>query len=114
MPMAPCDWVTKPSSLNSAQERAGIGAVLAEKLRALCRPHAVAGPPVTTMDLHIPVLFRHAGERTVAEFDALLNAVGFRRERVVPTRSPAGARGRWNVAEMYPPANLHGSACHGR
>ena len=57
---------------------------------AVLPERAADHPAVTTMDLHMLVLFRHARERTVAEFDALLAAAGFRRERVVPTRSPAG------------------------
>jgi hypothetical protein len=41
------------------------------------------------MDLHMLLLFG-ARERTEAEFRLLLARAGFRVERVIPTRSPAG------------------------
>jgi hypothetical protein len=45
---------------------------------------------VTSMDLHMLLLFPGARERTEAEFAALLADAGFQVERVMPTRSPVG------------------------
>lgn len=46
-------------------------------------------PAAVRMDVHMLLLFG-ARERTEAEFRNLLSRTGFRVERVVPTRSPAG------------------------
>jgi len=52
---------------------------------------ALAEGPRTadTMDLHMLALFG-GRERTTAEYEELLTATGFRLQRAVPTRSPAG------------------------
>ena len=58
-----------------------VDAILPERARD--RPAAIR------MDLHMLLLFA-ARERTQAEFEALLEHTGFRMDRLVPTRSPAG------------------------
>ena len=58
-----------------------VEAILPERARD--RPEAIR------MDLHMMLLLG-ARERTKAEFEALLKRTGFRLERLVPTRSPAG------------------------
>jgi hypothetical protein len=58
-----------------------VEAILPERARD--RPAAIR------MDLHMMLLLG-ARERTKAEFEALLERTGFRVERLVPTRSPAG------------------------
>ena len=58
-----------------------VEAILPERARD--RPAAIR------MDLHMLLLFA-ARERTQAEFEALLEHTGFRMDRLVPTRSPAG------------------------
>jgi hypothetical protein len=58
-----------------------VEAILPERARD--RPEAIR------MDLHMMLLLG-ARERTKAEFEALLERTGFRLERLVPTRSPAG------------------------
>jgi hypothetical protein len=54
-------------------------------------------PAAIRMDLHMLTLL-HGHERTVAEYQRLLEAAGFRLVRVVPTRSPAGV----SVVEAAP------------
>ena len=46
-------------------------------------------PAAIRMDLHMLRLLG-ARERTKAEFEALRDRIGFRMDRLVPTRSPAG------------------------
>ena len=56
---------------------------------AILPERATEGPLAIGMDLHMLLLFG-AGERTRAQFHALLGEAGFAVRRIIPTASPAG------------------------
>ncbi len=58
-------------------------------IEAVLPERAHEKPAAIRMDLHMLALL-HGHERTVAEYERLLGAAGFRLGRVVPTGSPAG------------------------
>lgn len=58
-------------------------------LEAVLPERAVENPAAIRMDLHM-LLLLPGRERTAAEFAALLQAAGFRLQRIVPTPSPSG------------------------
>ena len=58
-------------------------------VEAILPERARDAPAAIRMDLHMMLLFG-AAERTAAQFETLLDRAGFRVERLVPTRSPAG------------------------
>jgi hypothetical protein len=58
-------------------------------IEAVLPERAREKPAAIRMDLHMLALL-HGHERTVAEYERLLGAAGFRLGRVVPTGSPAG------------------------
>jgi hypothetical protein len=58
-------------------------------VEAVLPERAADVPPAIRMDLHMLVLF-DGRERTATEYEALLEATGFRLARVMPTGSPTG------------------------
>jgi hypothetical protein len=58
-------------------------------LEAVLPERAADNPPAIRMDLHM-LLLLPGRERTAAEFAGLLDAAGFRLERVIPTPSSSG------------------------
>jgi hypothetical protein len=58
-------------------------------VEAILPERALESPAAIRMDLHMLILL-HGRERTGAEYDRLLERAGFRRTRIVPTRSPVG------------------------
>jgi hypothetical protein len=59
-------------------------------VEAILPDHPGDNLAVAMMDLHMLLLFEDARERTVTQYEALLEQAGFRLRRVVPTGSPSG------------------------
>jgi precorrin-6B methylase 2 len=84
--------------LSNCRQAVGQGGTLL-LVEAVLPERAREQPAAIRMDLHMLALL-HGQERTVAEYERLLGAAGFRLGRVVPTRSPAGI----SVIEAAPTA----------
>lgn len=84
--------------LSNCRRAVGQGGTLL-LVEAVLPERAREQPAAIRMDLHMLALL-HGQERTVAEYERLLGAAGFRLGRVVPTESPAGV----SVIEAVPVA----------